>query len=364
MKNSKQKKRASQYQKKTKKVNRGKYFSKHINKQREKTPSFEKLVKVISSINKSVHFLIATFAVGIGFMFNAIDEMPLFWLKAPFGFVIYLMLSYTIMYIENKNKQLTIELTGDPYLAKCREEYTKKTNSNFNFILCFLACIYFVSISIILEFVKINPIGIYSLCALSYVVFCAFIVFQQYIFILFLLYDISKITPGKYYELIPERTEWFNLLERYSNISRNIFVVLGSLFILLFTIFSPINSIQIIFREKFASPQFIPLLCTWIIILIAIVFMIPFSSFIKNIFLKRIYQNLVTQSINNYNQMYKKCKNENKIFYMDIILRLYDRKYVLQDSYTWFIPVIVSITNFASIIISTILDLKDLGLLT
>lgn len=363
MKNNKRKKRASHYQQKTKKVNRLKYFPKHKKEQGEKMTLFRKLVKVISSLGKTAHFLIAAFAVGIGFIFNAFDEMPLFWIKASFGFIIYLMLSYTIIYIEEKNNELAFELTGDPQLAKCREDYTKKTNSNFNFILCFIACIYFVSISIILEFVNLNPIGVYSLFALSYVVFCAFIVFQQYIYLLFLLYAISKISPGKFYELIPERTEWFSLLERYSTISRNMFIVLGSLFILLFTIFSPINSIQIIYQENFASPQFIPLLCTWIIILIAIVFMIPFSSFIKNNLLQKIYKNLVAQCIENYNRMYNACKNDSKIVYIDIILRLYDRRYVLQNSYTWIIPVFVSITNFASIIISTIVDLKDLGLL-
>lgn len=366
MKYNKRKKRALQYTRKQKNLNHKKYLLKQKKQQNleEKATLFRKLVKIISKPSKLVHFFIATFAVGVGVIFNAFDEMPLFWLKALFGFALYLVLSYTIMYIEEKNNELTFELTGDPQLAKCQGNYTKKINSNINFILCFIACIYFVSISIILGFVKINPIGIYSLFALSCVVFCAFIVFQQYIFILFLLHDISKISPGKFYELIPEKTEWFNLLEIFSNICRNIFIVLGSLFILLFIIFSPVNSIQIIFQENFLSSQFIPLLCTWIIILIAIVFMIPFSSFLRSNLLQKIYKNLIFQSIKNYNQLYEASKSDSKIVYMDIILRLNDRRYILQNSYTWIIPVIVSITNFASIIISIIVDLKDLELLT
>ena len=332
--------------------------------QEKKKTLFSKLIEIISESSGLVHFSSATVIVLIGFIFNAFDEMPLFWLKALFGYALYLILSYTTMYINKKNNELILELTGDPQLFKCQENYTTKVVSNFNFILCFIAGIYFVTISIILGFVKINLIGIYSLFALFCVVFWAFIVFQQYIFILILLHDISKINPGKFYELLPERTKWFSLLEQFSNNCRNAFIILGSLFILLFIIFSPINSIQIIFQEKFSSSQFIPLLCTWIIILIAIIFMVPFSSFVRSNFLQKIYRNLVSQNIENYYQMYKESENDSRILYMDIILRLNDRRYTLQNSYTWVIPVIVSISNFVSVIISIVVDLRDLTLLT
>lgn len=361
MKYKKQKKRSSQCKQKTKNVNRQKPLIKQ--EQEEKATLFRKIVKIISRPSKSFHFLIATLMVIIGFILNIIDEMPMFGLKVLFVYALYIFLTYTIIYIEEKNNELKIELTGDPQLVKCQDYYAKKTNSNFNFILCFIASIYFVSISIILGFVKISLMGVYCLFALFCVVFAAFIVFQQYIFILLLLHAISKISPGKFYELIPERTEWFKLLEKFSNNCRNMFMVLGSLFILLFIIFSPINSIQIIFQEKLSSPQFIPLLCSWIIILVAIVFMIPFSSLIRSILLQKIYKNLIAQSIENYSQMYKASNSDSKIVYIDIILRLYDRRYTLQNSYTWVIPVIVSITNFTSIIISIIVDLKDLKLL-
>ena len=325
---------------------------------------FGNLVKVISKPNRTVHFLIATFAVGLGFLFNLLGEMPLFWLKGIFGFVLYIILSFTIIYIEEKNREIEFELTGDPQLVKCQIKYKERINSNTNFLLCFISGIYFITISIILGFVKIDSIGIYSLLALFCVVFCAFIVFQYYIFVLLLLRDISKISPEKYYELIPERTEWFNLLETFSNVCRNIFIVLGALFILLFTLFSPVNSIQIIFQERFTSSKFLPLLVTWIIILIAIIFMVPFSSLVRSILLNRIHNNLISQSIKNYNTLYNASEGESKIAYMNIIFRLNDRKYALQCSFTWVLPLVVSTTNFISLIISILADLKDLNILT
>lgn len=366
MKNSKRKKKIHQYKPKPQKIVPVKcpLLDKVKPKQTEQTTLFGNLVKVISKPNKLAHFFIAIFATGLGFIFNAFEEMSLFWLKGLFGFGLYIILSFTIKYIEEKNKEIVFELTGDPNLVKCQVNYINRISSNFNFVLCFIACIYFVAISIILGFVKINPIGIYSLFALSCVVFCAFIIFQYYIFILLLLHDISKIRPGNYYELIPERTEWFNLLETFSNSCRNIFIVLGSLFTLLFVIFSPINSIQIIFRDRFLSSKFLPLLCTWIVILISIIFMVPLSSFIRSTFLNKIYKNLMSQSIENYSIMYKTSEGDTKVAYMDIIFRLNDRKYVLQNSYTWVLPLLVSIANFSSVIISILVDLKDLNILT
>lgn len=366
MKNNKRKKKVHCYKPKQKKSvpTRRSIIAQEKPRQVEQVTLFRNLIKVISKPNKLVHFLIAIFAVGLGFVFNAFEKMSLFWLKGLFGFVLYITLTFTILYIEEKNKVIVIELTGDPSLVKCQVNYTKRINSNFNFLLCFIACIYFVSISIILGFVKINPIGIYSLFALSCVVFCAFIIFQYYISILLLLYDIAKIHPRNYYELIPERTEWFKLLEVFSNTCRNVFIILGSLFILLFIIFSPVNSIEIIFQENLSSPKFIPLLCTWIIILIAIVSMVPFSSFIRNAFLSKIHKNLISQSIENYRKLSETSKGDAKIAYMNIILHLNDRKYVLQNSYTWVLPLLVSITNFLSLIISILVDLKDLNILT
>ncbi|MCM1287732.1 MAG: hypothetical protein NC240_05430 [Clostridium sp.] len=328
-----------------------------------KNTIYHRIINIICKQKNHVHLLIATLAVIIGFIFDAIDNMPLYWLKGLFGFSLYLFLCHTIKYIEQKNDKLKIELTGDPALFKCQMNYLQKNYSNLNIFLCVFACIYFSCISIVLGFVKINPIGVYSLFALDIVVFLAFIIFQQYIHIMLLLNHISKIKAGKFYELIPEKTEWFALLEEYSSGCRNKFIILGSLFILLFIIFSPVNSIQIIFYDRFSSNQFIPLLCTWIIILLAIIIMIPFSSYVRNWFLHKIYDNLISQSIYNYKQLYEKSNVANKITYLDIMLRLYDRKYTLKTSYAWVVPVLASVTNFSSVIISTVADLKSIGLL-
>ena len=330
----------------------------------EKKTLFENLLFIICKPNMIAHLVIASSAVALGLILNTFDEMPLFWLKGLFGFSLYMILVYSIKYLKNKNKKIKLELTGDPKLANCQTKYTKRINSNINYILCFFACIYFIIISIVLGFVQMNLIGIYSLIGLFCVVFFAFIVFQQYINILFLLYDISKISPGKYFELLPERTKWFNLLETLSNVYRNMFIILGSLFILLFILFSPVNSIQIIFQGKCSYAQYIPLLFTWIIILLAIVFMVPCSSFIRYHLLHKIYNNLSKQSIMNYNYLYEISEIDNKQIYIELILRLNDRKYMLSNSFAWVIPTIVSITNFSSVIISVVADLKEIGLIT
>lgn len=358
---------------KLKKDKQYKYICKKINiikhwlaqkKQSKKSELFRNLVKLISKPSKLVHFFIAIFATGFGFLLNTLDEMPLFWLKGLFGFVLYMLLSFASIYMEEKNKEIEVELTGDPQLVKCQVNYQKRINSNINFVLCFIACIYFIAISVILGFVKVNFIGIYSLFALSYVVFVAFVIFQYYVSNLILLHDISKISPINYCELIPECTKWFDLLVTFSNACRNIFIVLGSLFILLFILFSPVNSIQIIFQEGPIAPQFLPLLVTWIIILIAIIFMVPFSSFVRSIFLNKIHKNLISQSIKKYSTLYKTSEGDYKITYMNIIFRLNDRKYVLQGSFTWVLPLIVSVTNFTSLIITILVDLKELNILT
>lgn len=328
-----------------------------------KTTVYSYVTKLICEPNIAVHLVIAIIAVIIGLFLNRFDKMPLFWIKGLFGFVIYLVLCYIIRYTERMNQLLQYELTGDPLLSKCQMEYSKKTYSNCNIILCIISCVYFPTISIYLAFVRFSPIGIYSIFALVIVVFMAFMIFQSYIHIIFLLYSISKIKPGKFFELFPEETKWFNLLEELSGKCRNYFIILGSLFTLLFFVFSPVNSIQIVFLDGASNHMFLPLLGTWIIILIAIVFMIPFSSLVRGLLLHRIYDNLVVQSLNNYKGLYEKCSEDHKIVYIDIMFRIKDRNYKLRSSYAWVVPVLASLFNFSSVLLSILSDLKSLGAL-
>jgi hypothetical protein len=329
---------------------------------RESSTVFRKVLDLICKPNNTTHVAIAFLAVAFGFALNSLERMPLFHYKAPFGFLLYIILAYAIKYFKRKSNDILMEFTGDPNLFRCQKKYTKRVNSNCNFFFCFLACAYFVIISFSLDFIKFNYIGIYSAIGLCVVVFGAFIVFQQYIYILLLEYDISKISPNNYYQIIPERTRWLQLLEVLSSVYRDIFILAGSLFVLLFILFSPINSIQVLFQDTLSSPLFIPLLCTWIIILTAIVAMIPFSSFIRYRLLTKICNNLTSQSIESYNNLLKATTNANRLIYMDIMLKLNEKKYTVQRSYAWLVPIFASLVNASSVLISTVADLKELGL--
>ena len=133
-KNNKQKKKTTQNKQS---INSPKYLKrlpaqKKQLVQEKKLTLFRSLVQIISMPCKSVHFIIAIFAVALGFFFNDFSEMPLFWLKGFFGFVLYIMLTNTIIYVERKNKEIELELTGDPQLVKCQTNYIKHINSNLN----------------------------------------------------------------------------------------------------------------------------------------------------------------------------------------------------------------------------------------
>ncbi|MDR1018476.1 MAG: hypothetical protein LBM02_07210 [Lachnospiraceae bacterium] len=326
---------------------------------------FRKVLKIISKPHKRTHLMIALFASILGFILNSFDEMELFGIKVSVGVFLYLLLFYAIKFLMKQNDKLKIELSGDPNLSYASAIYFKRINRNLNFIPCFIASSYFVIISVILGFVKINFVGVYSLLALACVVFAAFIVFQQYIYILLLLNSIAaiqKTNENGYDKLMPDRTCWFLFLERISYVYRNRFIIVGSLFIILFTLFSPVNTIEIVFYDKFLSEQYLPLLFSWVIILVAIVLMIPASSIIRYVLLHKIYNNLTEQSINLYQKLYdmESRITVKKSEYLEIIYHIYDRKYKLSDSYAWIIPSLFSLINFASVIISMMADWKDI----
>ena len=135
--------------KKFKKIIKGSYLS------------FSNLIKILYSLGMLQHIIIACCAVGIGLIFNSFAEMHYFYLKALFGLVLYVLLFYSLKFMEKSSKELKIELTCDPKLVKCRKMFSSRIKSNTNYLLCSIAAIYFITIALMLKFVKMNFIGIY-----------------------------------------------------------------------------------------------------------------------------------------------------------------------------------------------------------
>ena len=324
---------------------------------------FNTLLDLLMNLKHKTHIIAVIIAVIIGFELNFLVNKPmeLFPFKAFLGFCIIESLLTALIFLKKKNSELKTEMTGDPMLVKCKTVYFNRIKSNRNYILNFIASTYFVIIANQLGFVQLNYIGIYSLFGLFIVVFIAFIGFQQYLYILLLLYDISKISIDYYYELIPERTSWFQLVIKISNRYKNMFFITGTLFILLFIIFSPVNTVDIIFFQGLKSNKFIYLLLTWIIIFFAIIFLYPISSIMQSKIINKILENMKEKSISQYDSLMKQSIDYNKLIYMEIIRSIHNTDTIIKKSFSWVIPTVTTSLNFIAILLTIVQNLRALG---
>ncbi len=310
------------------------------------------------------HVIKAFFATAFGFFINYFSPMELFIIKGPIGFALYIFLIAALKYFLKKNAEIKIKVSGDPKINLAKNKYVFRVKNDWNFLINGIAIVYFVTITFLLDFVKMNLIGIYSIFALAFVVFMAFTLYEQYIYFLFLLNDLAKIKSGDYYEIIPERTEWLLLITDFSQYTRYFSIIIGTLFTLLFTIFSPINSIDILFRQGLKSQIFLPLFLTWLIILFAIIIMIPLSGLIRIYYLQRIHNNLKSQAIDAYQLKYTFASNSDKPLYLDVMWRIHHSNLQFSNPFAWALPTIASVVNLTAVVISAISNLKSLGFIT
>lgn len=334
----------------------------HILKLRNKT-MFYKINKLLASISIYYHILIAMFATSVGFVLNSIAPMELFVVKGPIGFLLYLFLVTAIKYFVQKNNELQIKLSGGASISIAKQNYLTRVNSNVNFIINVISILYFFTITLKLNFVDLNFIGIYSLIALAFVVFLAFTLYAQYIYFLMLLHELTQIKPGDYYEIIPERTEWLLFISDFSQKTRYYSIVIGTLFTVLFTVFSPVNSVDILINQRLTSNFFLPLLLTWLIIFFAVIVMIPISGLFRVYYLSQIHENLKTQAINGYKLKFISSKESNKLFYLEVIWKIHDSKLQFSNPFSWILPSIAATTNFIAVVVSSAINLKDLGII-
>lgn len=324
--------------------------------------TFKSMLNYLSTVSKAKQLIIVPSGIIVGLVLNKINPMEMFIVKLLIGVLIFEILLRALNYLWKNIVVLNNELAGDPALSVCKKIYYKRINSNINYLLPIFSGLYFVVIAYELNFIKENLLGLYSLFALFIVVFIAFVAYQQYIYILILLYDFSGIEIKNYNNYIPEATRWFKRIILVSTKLKDSFFILATLFLMLYIIFSPNNTIDIIFNYGMESEMYIPLLITWIIIIITVIISFPILNHTRNLLINRIVLNMKEQSIEKYSELIKKSDNDCKVFYMNIILRMYERKKNIQDKNTWSIPVITTTLNLATIVLSIILDLKELNI--
>ncbi len=283
----------------------------------------KKFIGVIGSIKLKIQIILSIIFLIVGTILNVYFPLSLFYLKSILVLLILNILLYAIRRYNRNLKEIFIEASGDPVLNAYKRKFYNNIYSFSNVIASFVISIFFVLVSILLNFVCLNLLGIFSLCTLFITVFISIIGYSQYVYLINFLIKLSSSTLTNYSTFYPANTKWLSLSSRLANFYQNIFFILGSLFILLFSVFTPSNTLEIISSPYNDLFIFFPLALSWLIILIAIIIAFPVTSIIKNNSIKRIVENMKYQSIKIFEDKIVYSNIDGQLGYLGIIKEIY-----------------------------------------
>ncbi|MDW3196574.1 MAG: hypothetical protein R8G66_29630 [Cytophagales bacterium] len=208
---------------------------------------------------------------------------------------------------------------GDPVLSAERRKLKEAVYSKKNIWIGITIATFFVIISIILEFVTIDALGITSLTALFVSILLSIIGYMLFAHLLHFLVRLSSSDIEKYSRFYPAYTNWLVDITKNSAFYQNAFFIAGTMYVTLFTIHAPDDTLKILKTATFGNSSDLILTISWVIIILAVVVGFPVISYIRSRAIRNIVMNLKTKSSQYYENALKELKVEKQIEYIKIV---------------------------------------------
>ncbi len=233
--------------------------------------------------------------------------------------------------------------------------------SPINIFISFSAAFFYVWIAIKMKFVIFNMIGIYSLIILFLdIVFSAFIILN-YLYLIISFYRISKKEEYLHHPFDISKSLWIKTLAEISDLLSAVFFVLVSFMVIVFILFSPSNIIILIYENRFLYDKTLPTLLYFLTIFIYDIIILPVFSLLKSIYLSRIVNTITSENIRFYEKKLINSKKRDAYKYISLIEYIEKNTEDFLNSKKYkLVPIFSYSFNFISILISTIVSVKDL----
>jgi hypothetical protein len=157
------------------------------------------------------------------------------------------------------------------------------------------------------------------------------------------------------------KTKWFVKIEQLSNYYRNRFFILGTLMVIVFIIFSPSNTIEIILGGYGRYRVFLPIVLYWSIIIGLVILFLPITSKIRDSAIDRIITQFTETQAKEYEKKALKSSADEVYKYLSTLefIKTYSECFESKNNKK-LVPIFTTALNFISIFIAMVSDLKDL----
>jgi hypothetical protein len=212
-----------------------------------------------------------------------------------------------------------IRTSEDPVLSAEKLKMKKNIFANYNIFISLIFSLFFIIISIYLKFVNLDVTGFISLILLFITIFISNVGYALYVHLICFLYGLSNSKVEKYSKFHPAYTSWLVDITKYSSTYQNSFFISGTLYVILFTIHAPNNTLKILSFNGVFDLKDIILSVSWLIVILAVLVGFPITSYLKSRMIRTIVTNLKIKSSEYYETVVERVEIDKKLDYIKLI---------------------------------------------
>ncbi len=212
-----------------------------------------------------------------------------------------------------------MQVSTDPVLSAEKLKLKNSVFSVYNIVISLAMSLFFVVITIYLQLIKFDITGFFALTLLFVTVFLSITGYMLYTYLIHLLYRLSKAEIEKYSKFHPAYTSWLVNITKYTSTYQNAFFISGTLYVILFTIHVPDDTLKILSSGVTYQLHDIVLLASWIVIILAVIVGFPITSYLKNQIIRNIVTNLKMKSSEYYEKVVDRVEIDKQLDYIKLI---------------------------------------------
>lgn len=168
------------------------------------------------------------------------------------------------------------------------------------FLISFLVMLFFFSCILLLEYIKVDMVGIYAIYIAGSSIMLGTYAYGQYLFFLWFIYQIGNgsFDQRGYNVRVPAETVWIKKIAKMSQTLRNFFLSVALLYTLEFSILIPVDKIELSDKGLFLhTPNNTAFVLFWFAFLLLVVVAFPIINYIQYKLVVRVINRLKSQTI-------------------------------------------------------------------
>lgn len=300
--------------------------------------------------------------------------LNLFWNHKNFYFNLYFLICmllleiFILRRIKNEN-QKTKKLLSESQETEVYSSFTTKEkkfiSDGINNTVSSLLVIFYIFSMYMVGCLEYTATGVFFGLLGALIFYLGIQSYFQYLSLLYFTYDLKNLDIKKYFFYSPALTEWVEQLAQEFNIVEKWFLILGSMYSIIYAVNLPKGAVVLNDCLYINTPCNFLFYLTWIGIIILFVIAIPFFIFLSRHLIKDCIYTCKRKSINiikNQINMLSYQSTENDLKMIDMKIKLineitnsecYPLKYsntIFDNMYTIFFSIITSVSPLLSII--------------